>query len=277
MLIPTINIFKVHDELGTASAPLLCTCTDAYGNFAKYYLKYVLDENEYCGLVYEIICSKIAEYFGVSTPTIAFALTGNIIENNTKVNRNYLLNANSICFASKEIDPHKMLSDVDEIKDKTSFNKFLNPEQFLKIALFDLWVAHDDRNATNYNLLALTIDEGYYFYSIDHYHCFGGESYFNKDFSQLRVNQYKSLMTTTFGLSLRKYLVNPQILTNLVEAFNNIDLEKINIIVTNVFNQLPKEWKIDPNLQGTIISFLTDKKRNQEVIEIFKHLTTIKS
>lgn len=274
MKIPLINIFKVHDELGTASAPLLCTCTDANGAFSKYYLKFVLDENEYCGLVYEIVCSQLASYLKINTPPIAFAFTGPIVENNEKINRNYLLNAHSICFASKEIDLHKMISDADEIKDKTTFNKFLDPEQFLKIGIFDLWVAHDDRSNINYNLLAETTPEGYHLYSIDHYHCFGGEANFNKNFSELKVNPYKSILTSTFGISVRKYLVNPESFRNIVESFNNIDLSTIKKIVKNVFNQLPKEWKIDPNLQGIIIGFLTDKKRNNQVIEIFNHLTT---
>lgn len=274
MKIPVINIFKVHDELDTASAPLLCTCIDAHGAFAKYYLKFVLDENEYCGLVYEIVCSQLASYLNINTPPVAFALAGQIVENNEKISRNYLLNAQSVCFASKEINLHKMISDADEIKDKTTFNKFLHPEQFLKIGIFDLWVAHDDRNNTNYNLLAETIHEGYHFYSIDHYHCFGGGANFNKNFSGLSVNPYKSILTSTFGISVRKYLVNPEIFGNIVESFSTIDLKRIRKIVENVFIQLPKEWKIDPNLQGIIIGFLTDKKRNNQVIEIFKHLTT---
>lgn len=273
MKIPQINIFKVHQELDTASAPLLCTCYDSRGTFANYYLKFVLDENEYCGLVYEIVCSQLAAYMGINTPEIAFALAGNIIENNEKVNRNYLLNAQSICFASKEIDKHKMISDADEIKDKTTFNKYLNPEQFLKIAIFDLWVAHDDRNNTNYNLLSGTTSQGFRFYSIDHYHCFGGEVNFNKDFSKLKVDPYKSVLTSTFGRSVLEYLTNPQIFTNIVESFSNIDLTKIKRIVSNVFKQLPKEWNIDPNLQKIIIRFLTDKNRNNQVINIFNHLT----
>ena len=274
MKIPEINIFKVHNELTTASAPLLCTCIDVHGNFARYYIKFVLDENEYCGLVYEILCSQLARHLNLNTPEIAFALAGNIVENNENVNRNYLLNAESICFASKEIDPHKMISDGDEIKDRTTFNKFLDPEQFFKIALFDLWVAHDDRNGSNYNLLAEISTVGYHLYSIDHYHCFGGVAHFNKDFSGLGVSQYKSIMTSTFGLSIRKYLQNHHFFDNIVERFNNIDLKKIKKIVENVFSQLPREWNIDPNLQGIIIGVLTNKNRNKRVIEIFNHLIT---
>lgn len=274
MKIQHINIFKVHEELGTASAPLLCTCQDSSGTFAKYYVKFVLDQNEYCGLVYELVCSQLATYMQINTPKIAFALAGNIVVNNENVNRNYLLNAQSICFASKEVDKHKMISDADEIKDKTTFNKYLNPEQFFKIALFDLWVAHDDRNGINYNLLSETISEGFRFYSIDHYHCFGGHTNFNKDFSKLDVNPYKSILTTSFGLSMRNYLTNSQIFANIVESFNSIDLIEVKKIVKNVFKQLPKEWNIDPSLQKTIIRFLTDNNRNKKVIQIFNHLIT---
>lgn len=274
MKIIKINIFKVHKEIDTASAPLLCTCIDANGDFANYYIKFVLDENEYCGLVYEIVCNQLAKYLEINTPEIALALAGNVVENNENVMKNYLLSSNSICFASKEIEQHKMISDADEIKDKPTFNKYLDPAQFLKIALFDLWVSQDDRNKTNYNLLVEVCNDGFNFYAIDHYHCFGGTAKFNYDFSKLKVDPYKSIMTSTFGISIRNYLVNPQIFDNIVESFSNIDLKQIKKIVQNVFKQLPANWNIDPNLQGIIISLLTNKARNNQVIEIFKQLTT---
>lgn len=52
--------------------------------------------------------------------------------------------------------------------------KFVNRKDFIKIALFDLWVANTDRNVNNYNMLIKPSNEGFMITPIDHTDIFDG-------------------------------------------------------------------------------------------------------
>lgn len=47
-------------------------------------------------------------------------------------------------------------------------NKISNPDDFLTIAFFDIWMSNDDRSLNNYNLMIKSSEDGYQFCAIDH-------------------------------------------------------------------------------------------------------------
>ncbi len=58
-------------------------------------------------------------------------------------------------------------------KDPSFQRKLCNREDFLMIALFDIWLANDDRNHNNFNLLLNVSNDGmYHFHPIDHVNIF---------------------------------------------------------------------------------------------------------
>jgi hypothetical protein len=274
MQIPLINIFQIIREVDkTSSVPFLSSCIDDNQKIERYYLKYILDKQNYCGLVYEIIGNKLASALKINVPEIAFCKAGDIAVNNSRIPQNYLIGADSICFASKEIEPHDMISDDNLIRDKTTFNKYLNAEDLLRIALLDLWIQNDDRNSINQNLLAEMNNDGYLFYAIDHFHCFGGERYFNKDFSKLQPDSCKSILTSTFGRSIIQYLDVEYFYNNIAEEFSNLtNGNGVQQIISSVFNQLPIDWKVNKQLSNQLVLFLTDNNRNKAVEKTFESL-----
>ena len=273
MKIPFVNIVQILKECNTGSVPFLCTCINANGELEKYYYKYILNEKEYCGLVYEIIGNQLAAKLGINVPEIAFGITGKIVEHNEKIPQNYLVAVDSICFASKEIEPHTMISEENVISDKPTFNRFHDAEKLLRIALLDLWIYNTDRSSINPNLMAEISNDGFYLYAIDHFHCFGGDEYFEKDFSTLSVNPYKNILSSSFGNSMLGYLEVTQNYSIIANEFVQLtNGNKIKQIIENVFQQLPPDWKVNQQLSNQLINFLTDSVRNKQVLQTFKEL-----
>ncbi|MBK7667314.1 MAG: hypothetical protein IPJ32_08190 [Sphingobacteriaceae bacterium] len=78
-----------------------------------------------------------------------------------------------IAFGSKVIENNTMLSKLDTIPDKTTFKKYSNPVDIIKIILFDLHMGNADRQEENFNILIKeTIPSN--LFVIDHFYCFGG-------------------------------------------------------------------------------------------------------
>lgn len=81
------------------------------------------------------------------------------------------------CFGSKHNDFAKEMEPLMSlVKDDIKIIKRIkNKGELLVIALFDLWMANEDRRHNNYNLL-LNTDPEYYFVPIDHVNCLNSNS-----------------------------------------------------------------------------------------------------
>lgn len=75
---------------------------------------------------------------------------------------------------SKEIDRTLIASWKARPK---QLKRLINKDDLLKIGLFDLWMANEDRNHNNYNLLAASYANGVGLLAIDHEKCFNSGAY----------------------------------------------------------------------------------------------------
>lgn len=147
---------------------------------------------------------------------------------------------NKLCIGSRFMENVVDLTKVSLFAVNDSFDNFC---QLLDIALFDMWMANEDRNANNFNLMINIDDER--FVPIDFGNIFNSST-FDYPLSQLTMSD--SLMySDLFGSMARKYAdkLTEDLLNNIYTSFvNKVAYCKDN----NTLLSIPAEWLIPQEL-----------------------------
>jgi len=153
--------------------------------------------------------------------------------------------------------------------DSYEIGKFTNRLDLLKIALFDLWVANDDRNHNNYNIL---ISENK-FIPIDHSTIFDG----NRLGSELaQITEDDSILSSDLALTFLNQKTKAEAEANkLIQNFPNF-VARCNENLPAIIASLPDDWCSDkPTLSNSIQSAIIDNEDwLNETISSFSQLIT---
>lgn len=260
------------EELETdGHSPMKFICSDG----AIYYVKYLsgksFNKSEINCLLFEMICTALLKRLQVPVPDQALVTinansfaTGQLVTNKRKAKDGV------IAWGSKEIPRADLIKEIEQIRNKKDFNKLCNPEDLIRIAIFDLWVDNADRHSGNYNLL-LNMDEGLLkIVAIDHAFTFGGLKGMNIFNTTTEPNTYKKLMVSQYFRSAVKHFNRKQrleIATQFISLFEELEIENL---INEVFTQIPKKWDVNPILKKRIIDFLQSKQRINSVKQICK-------
>lgn len=119
--------------------------------------------------------------------------------------------------------------------DSYELGKFINRLDLLKIALFDMWLANDDRNHNNYNILIVD----YKFVPIDHSNIFDGGRLGN-ELAQLTKDD--SILTSDLALTFlnQKTKVEEEA-TKLTDNFRTF-VSACNEKLPSIIEAIPDEW-----------------------------------
>lgn len=210
----------------------------------EYVCKYSRN-NPASGLFNEYLAAEFLRIWGLKVPDFSVVnikaehIPGEIV--GTTIQPRFFL---SPCFGSrhndfgKEIDPS-----IGVIRDDAKIiKKIKNKEDLLSIALFDLWMANEDRNHNNYNLL-LNTDPEYHFVPIDHEKCFNSNS----------LNAQRALVMLTEDETLLNTDLTKLIFQNTKGLANQIDDLIVNYYLwvaecqkslENVITAIPEQWGI---------------------------------
>ncbi len=233
------EVHKVFDTYG--SSPLLVTCDDFRDWVCKYdrFPKYLFNE---------LIASEFAKLWNIRTPETAFIKVNPEHIPVEKFPQLHLGWFEKECFGSlylensKEID-HSIISMFEE---KSFRNKLSDKEDFLKIALFDIWTANEDRNHNNFNLLLyVSADQLNFFYAIDHVNIFNmsfldyGIAELTEDDSIIKTDLAKILFGNDRKLTI--------IVNNLVENFY-LYTEECERKLDGIVDVVPDSWNINKDL-----------------------------
>jgi len=149
----------------------------------------------------------------------------------------------SPCFGSKHYEYGKEIDPSIGVIDTKIVKQIRNKGDLLAIALFDLWMANEDRNHNNYNLLLDSREDGYAFMPIDHEKCFNtnsltsqrglvilteDETLVNTELSKLVFRNFKELEALIDQIANDYYLW-------VAECQNGLE---------NVINAMPDQWGI---------------------------------
>lgn len=277
------DILKVKTELlleetkTTGHAPLKFICNDNHLYYCKYLVDF--DPNEINCLAYEIVSHYLLKALHIPTPDIALVQVSVGTLDKSKIIKNRRLRVNHICFGSKGIDPSEEINEFETCSSKRDYNRIINPEDVVKIALFDLWINNIDRGrfinpGFNYNLLAVRFGNKRKILAFDHAFVFGGVQQIGIFNSKMPFENQGKFHQSDFYKSFISYMPEEEII-EIVDNF--IPLLKIShkeLIDTVVF-QLTDIWKLTPNLADRILEYLFCAERIEKVKSVILNSKSI--
>lgn len=239
------SIDSIRKQYGTGEEPVLTQCSDR----CQYVCKYMRSSATPYKLICELIGAIFASKWGLHTPDIAFI---KILPEHWTPFRT--INYSAPSFGSKikqdAVDVNATWNNDMEISSALQ-------EQIANIALFDLWVANEDRNWNNANLLYdLTTKD---LIAIDH-GCILNTATF--DFNLSLLTQNETILYSDLAHSILKDLSEEKsnaISAKLNEKFQEIINRKVEFIKMAIEN-IPKEWNADIKAVENKLNQLFDKK-----------------
>ena len=230
------EVHKVFDTQG--SSPLLVTCEDFRDWVCKYdrFPKYLFNE---------LIASEFAKLFDIKTPETSFIKVKPEHVPTDKFPQLQLMWFEKECFGSLYLENSKEIdhSIISLFEDKSFRSKISDKTDFLKIALFDIWMANEDRNYNNFNLLLYVSPEKFnFFYAIDHVNVFNTSFL---DYGIAELTEDDSIIKTDLAKILfGKNKKLAEIVNNLVEKFY-LCTEKCQDKLDEILDLVPESWNIN--------------------------------
>jgi hypothetical protein len=156
----------------TGKQPILITCNDMNDYVCKHKHKSI-----YCNSLFnEYIASCFLKLWSMPIPEFAF-----IHVKNEHINEFAIENGlepfsfQGTCFGSYYMQNAGDLNSLYHLIDKKVLQK-IDKMIFLKIVLFDIWMANEDRTHNNPNILVAFNKNNWVFQPIDHEYCFNSNS-----------------------------------------------------------------------------------------------------
>ncbi|MBY0476906.1 MAG: hypothetical protein K2Q24_04615 [Chitinophagaceae bacterium] len=211
-------------------------------NFESYICKYNRISTVAYRLYKEWIIAKFAVFYEIATPQIELLqVRKEDITSELGIPAGHF---NVPCFASKlldgstEIDKHNVLQ----------LTKASNVKQLrfdlLKLAFFDIWVANEDRNHNNYNLLMNVYDGKYNFYAIDHAACFNHGELREDKLTALTFEEtliYSELGHELFKSRWLRTVFDAKKFRDSCYLYRQACMQNMDIILSSI----PEQWNID--------------------------------
>lgn len=256
MAIPKLHSAKrIEQQFHTGEEPVLVMCSDVN----IYVCKYMRSSATAYKLACEFIGATLAMAWQLNSPEIA--LVDIRPAHWERMNLSHTLSAPSIGF--------RWLDGVVDITPSTYAKVPVTEQtlsQLIKIALFDFWVANEDRNANNANLMYDVAHEQ--LVSID-YGCIFNTATFDTPISQLTSTD------TILWSDLFNHLAQGKDRQDLFAIVDRLKvdyddcLRQSKSIVAEVIADLPQEWKVPPETVKGKLEQLFDEQWTAHVWENF--------
>lgn len=230
------EVIKIFDTGG--SHPLLVTCDDLNDWVCKY-------DRSTLNLFNEYLAHHFASIWGLRTPDIASVT---VQPQHIPVHWQHTLQPHlfrKACFGSKFIENAKLidLTLLSSFQDYNFRRKIVNKADFLKIALFDLWLANEDRSHNNFNmLLEFEGVKMYFLCPIDHVMLFNSA---HLDYQIALLTDDASIINTTLAQALFK--TDRRLGEYVSEIIENFYLctTVCQQQLLNILSAVPVSWGID--------------------------------
>lgn len=261
MAIPKLYSAKrIEQQFHTGEEPVMVMCSDVN----LYVCKYMRSSATAYKLACELIGVRLAMAWHLNTPDIALV---NIRPAHWEgVNLSHNLSAPAIGF--------HWLDSVVDITPSTYAIVPANTEtlrQLMKIALFDFWMANEDRNANNANLMYDIVREQ--LVSID-YGCILNTATFDYPLSQLTSTD------TILWSDLFRHLVQSTdrqtvlSIADRLKADYNGCLSRSSQAVADIIEDMPQEWKVPAETVSEKLRQLFDEQWTSAIWDNFMECLT---
>lgn len=204
----------------------------------------------------EFLASKILLSFGFQMPDFAFIqVKPEHIKPTADCQPKFFKDVQ--CFGSQHL--HESLEFSNFSYRNADFKKIINPMDILKIAWFDIWIANEDRNYNNFNLLLNPEKEGNRIVPIDHGSAFNTLS-FNIDRSLVLLTLDDSLINTPqYKLIASKYFKKLSDVNDLINSIY-LCLTECEKSFDLWVSEIPENWQISNEYLDALKSNLFAKQ-----------------
>ena len=233
------SLYRSERMFLTGDNPLLITCSDMTDWVCKH------GRMSTSTLFNEIIGSRFAQLWSLKTPAISLIEVA--VDHIPDIYLNTVQPAffKKPCFGSLYIEYSQVIDNtlLPSFRNSAFKNKIANKLDFLKIALFDIWLSNEDRHHGNSNLLLdQTLPGEYYFTVFDHGAIFNSNT-LHHDLYLISDNE--SIICSDVAQILFSHRNNlTQIVDNIVKDFylyNTACEENLSSILT----EIPLKWGLD--------------------------------
>ena len=256
MAIPIIDSAKrIEQQFRTGEEPVLVMCSD----INIYVCKYMRSSATAYKLACELIGARMADAWQLNTPSIAFVRIKS--SHWAGINQPHSLSAPSI--GSRWLDGVVDITPSTYAKVPATIDIL---GQLMKIALFDFWIANEDRNANNANLMYDVVSSK--LVSID-YGCILNTATFEYPLSQLTTTD------TILWSDLFRHLVHCQekadiqAIADCLKVEFHKSLQRASVQVNQIVEEMPKEWNVPKSLVKEKLLQLFDERWTAEVWDNF--------
>lgn len=234
MKISVLNSVKVIEhQYKTGEEPVLVVCSD----LNAYVCKYMRSSAASYKLVSELIGSEMARIWQFNSPETAIVKIKSDHWNGVRLSHSTTAPAYGSRKKVGVIDVTP--TTIGEIEDSP-----LLFAQLLHIALFDFWMANEDRNGNNANLMYDIVKHS--FVPID-YGCVFNTATYDYPLSQLTMTD-SILSSELFEILLPKYKMTVPTLVEDLNRDYRVNVERCMQIAPMIIDQIPAEWNVSKNI-----------------------------
>lgn len=268
-----INTILLIQELETdGHSPMQFICSNGSDYYVKYRSGKSFDKQEINCLVFEILCTKLLNSLAVPTPDQALVTItpDSYFKHQLKANRRTIRDG-VVAWGSKRIEQSDLVKGIELVLKRNEFNRYSNPRDLIKIAIFDLWTDNVDRHSENYNLIVGVDDKKLKIFAIDHAFAFGGLNGMHTFNEKTAPNLNKKLIKSDFFRSIATFISKEErifIVNDFLTLIVGLDIEDI---VNEVFDEIPLNWEVNSNLKDRVINFLKSQERIKAIANLSKH------
>jgi hypothetical protein len=246
-----ISISNIKFVFDTGQKPILITCSD----LEDYACKHSFGNAPSKILFVEWLAYHFLKKLEVYVPELALV---KIQDHHTLSTQNCqpIFFKNTTCFATKfmEFAEETNLININS----EDFKHLANKKDLFMIAFTDIWMANEDRNHNNFNMLHQVIDGKTFVIPIDHGSCLNTLG-FDIDRNLYQIEYSDSLISTDlFQKVSRGYVKNMQEVPNLLEMMYICVLE-IEQYYDEIVANTPKDWKIPADYVHSLKQNLFDE------------------
>ena len=249
-MIPPVHSIKIVErQYSTGEEPLLVLCSD----MCEYVCKYARTNGAAYKLVSELIGSRLAQSWGLVTPSTSFV---------TILSRHwYRAGQNgTLAFGSRRMDK---VIDINQATIGRIVPSRRTLYDLLNIALFDFWVANEDRNANNANIM---YDIGKnMLVSIDYGCIFNTAMY---DFPMSQLTSTDTILASSLFSHLKKSYDVDVIANEITGQFRD-NLARCKETSKSIVKDIPVQWKVPEDLVVSKLSQLFDGVWCESVVDNF--------
>ncbi|MGB3948890.1 MAG: HipA family kinase [Bacteroidia bacterium] len=260
MQVPLLNTIQTADKkFDTQARPFLIGCSDMNDYVCKYGSGTGFAKRLFC----EYIGAQYMRNWDLPIPDYAFIeVNPEHIPTNFSLSNNIF---NQTCFGLKYNRNYTELTKLNELFIVQQFKNQLFKSNLLKVALFDCWLANEDRNSNNYNLM-FELQKNYQLIAIDHEGIFNTRIFDNPIYA---LNNDDTLLNSSFAQQLfnKKDLNNNAI--EELRTYFYICIEKCENNSKSILSHVPTNWQIDNELVNKKLAEIFSKKWKQETFDTF--------